>query len=299
MAQAAMTETNLPGMQLIKQGKVRDIYDLGEYLLIISTDRISAFDCVLPDGIPLKGIVLNVLSAFWFDNLKDLTPHHMVTINPDEFPAQLSAHRQYLDRRAMLVQKTEPIEVECVVRGYLAGSAWHEYSRQGTIGALPAPRNLKEGSQLPEPLFTPSTKASSGHDVPISFQEMTNMIGSERAQYMRRMSLDIYRSASNYLLKQGFILADTKLEFGMHNNNIILIDECITPDSSRFWLRSAYTPGKHQESFDKQFVRDYLSSLGWDKLPPAPSLPFKTIQETSRIYQETFQRITGKRLSPS
>ncbi len=292
-----LTQTNFPEIKLFKKGKVRDIYDLGERILIISTDRISAFDCILKEGIPLKGNILNQLSAFWFEKTKNLVQNHMISTNLEDFPSQFSPFKDLLERRAMLVKKTQSIDVECVVRGYLSGSAYKEYRESGTIAKMSLPSGLRESDSLPQPLFTPAIKSKEGHDINISFSKMENIFGKELSQTLKKISLEIYQYAANFLNARGFILADTKFEFGKLNGDILLIDELITPDSSRFWLKKNYTPGAHQESFDKQFTRDYLEKLSWNKLPPPPTLPLEIIKKTSRIYQKTYQMITGKSIS--
>jgi len=263
-----ITKTNLPGLKLLKRGKVRDIYDFGDKLLIVSTDRISAFDCVLEEGIPLKGKVLNQLSSFWFKKTEHIIENHMISTNLEDFPPEVLSFKDILQGRAMLVKKTEPIKLECVVRGYLSGSAYREYKKTGKVAKITLPENLRESDPLPYPIFTPAIKAEEGHDVNISFDEMKKILGEKLSQNLKDISLEIYKFAAEFLDSRGFILADTKFEFGMLDGKILLIDEVLTPDSSRFWSKESYTPGKPQESFDKQFVRDYLDSLNWNKLPP-------------------------------
>jgi len=287
-------QTNLPGVSVFKKGKVRDLYDFGDKILIICTDRISAFDCVLLEGIPLKGAVLNQLSRFWFEKTKDLVPNHMISTDLKDLPSLPSSFEDTFKGRVMLVKKTEPIKIECVVRGYLAGSAFKEYKKTGCVAGYSLPSGLRESDPLPSPIFTPATKSTKGHDINISFKEMETLIGKKIAENLRKISLKIYEFAANFLDSRGFILADTKMEFGILDGKIVLIDELITPDSSRFWLKETYTPGKHQESFDKQYVRDYLEKIGWDKNPPPPSLPPEVIRKTSQIYQEVYKRITGE-----
>ena len=289
-----ITKTNLPGLKLLKRGKVRDIYDFGDKLLIVSTDRISAFDCVLEEGIPLKGKVLNQLSSFWFKKTEHIIENHMISTNLEDFPPEVLSFKDILQGRAMLVKKTEPIKLECVVRGYLSGSAYREYKKTGKVAKITLPENLRESDPLPYPIFTPAIKAEEGHDVNISFDEMKKILGEKLSQNLKDISLEIYKFAVEFLDSRGFILADTKFEFGMLDGKILLIDEVLTPDSSRFWSKESYTPGKPQESFDKQFVRDYLDSLNWNKLPPPPPLPPDVIQKTSQIYQKAYQKITGK-----
>ncbi|MCD6406737.1 phosphoribosylaminoimidazolesuccinocarboxamide synthase [Candidatus Aerophobetes bacterium] len=289
-----ITKTNLPGLKLLKRGKVRDIYDFGDKLLIVSTDRISAFDCVLEEGIPLKGKVLNQLSSFWFKKTEHIIENHMISTNLEDFPLEVLSFKDILRERAMLVKKTEPIKLECVVRGYLSGSAYREYKKTGKVAKITLPENLRESDPLPYPIFTPAIKAEEGHDVNISFDEMKKILGEKLSQNLKDISLEVYKFAAEFLDSRGFILADTKFEFGMLDGKILLIDEVLTPDSSRFWSKESYTPGKPQESFDKQFVRDYLDSLNWNKLPPPPPLPPDVIQKTSQIYQKAYQKITGK-----
>jgi len=294
-----LTQTDFPGVKLFKKGKVRDIYDLGERILIVSTDRISAFDCVLGEGIPLKGKILNQLSTFWFEKTKNLVQNHLIGTNLEDFPPQFSPFKELLEKRAMLAKKTQSVSVECVVRGYLSGSAYKEYAKSGKVAKVSLPSDLRENDPLPQPLFTPAIKSREGHDVNISFSKMENLFGRELSRTLKKISLEIYQYATNFLDSRGFILADTKFEFGRLNDDILLIDELITPDSSRFWLKKNYTPGAHQESFDKQFVRDYLEKLNWDKSPPPPLLPLEIIKKTSKIYQKTYQMITGKSISNS
>lgn len=292
-----LTKTDLKGIKLFKRGKVRDIYEINGKLLIVSTDRISAFDCVLSEGIPLKGKILNQLSAFWFEKTKHLIPNHTITTDPENFPSPLPTFKDLIRGRAMLVKKTKPIGIECVVRGYLSGSAYKQYRKTGTVAEINLPPGLRESDALPHPLFTPAIKSSEGHDVNISFNNMKNMVGKKISHSLKKISLEIYQHAAGVLNSRGFILADTKFEFGILNDDILLIDEVITPDSSRFWLKKNYTSGAHQESFDKQFVRDYLEKLSWNKLPPPPPLPVGIINKTSKIYQETYRKITGESIS--
>ena len=294
-----MLESQLEGLPLKSRGKVRDIYELGEYLLMITTDRISAFDVVLPDGIPGKGAVLTQLSAFWFRWLyeyEDILPNHLITINVDEYPSVCRPYRDILRSRSMLVQKAAPLPVECIVRGYLSGSGWADYQRTGEVCGQSLPRGLVESQRLPEPLFTPSTKAEQGeHDLNISFHEMEVKVGKELANTVREASVKIYQRAAAYAEKKGIIIADTKLEFGVHpaTGKSMLIDEVLTPDSSRFWPLDGYAPGRPQPSFDKQFVRDYLLSIKWNKTPPAPHLPPEVIAQTSARYQDAYRLLTG------
>jgi phosphoribosylaminoimidazole-succinocarboxamide synthase len=289
-----VTETHLPDVPLLYRGKVRDLYDLGDHLLIVATDRISAFDVVLPTPIPGKGAVLTQLSAFWCAQTGHLVPNHLVTATVDEFPAGLRRHRALLEGRAMLVKKARRIDVECVVRGYLAGSAWAEYRRTGTVCGQPLPPGLVESAELPEPIFTPATKAQSGHDQNISLETMRALVGPDLTERLRTLSLALYQFARAYARSRGIIIADTKFEFGLTPEGVILIDEVLTPDSSRFWDAAAYQPGRAQPSFDKQYVRDYLESLGWNKEPPAPALPPAVVAGTSRRYREAYERLTGQ-----
>lgn len=295
-----LTQADLP-LPLFCRGKVRDTYDLGEKLLIISTDRISAFDVVLPCAIPDKGLVLNQLSCFWFQKTRHLMPNHLVT--PIDTPGSIIPHLpariavpDYLPGRSMIVLKAERIPVECVVRGYLSGSAWAEYRKTGTISGMAAPPNPQEGQELPQPLFTPTTKAESGHDQPLSKKELENLVGKDLARDLEEKSLAIYQYARNYAISRGIIIADTKFEFGFIGGNLILIDELLTPDSSRFWDAAQYAAGGSQPSFDKQPVRDWLVASGWNKEPPAPMLPSDVIEATTHRYREAYHRLTGKTL---
>ena len=292
-----LLESNLNGLALKSRGKVRDIYDLGEHLLIVTTDRISAFDVVLPEGVPGKGAVLTQLSAFWFRWLyeyEDILPNHLITTEVYEYPAVCQGHRAVLEGRSMLVQKATPLPVECIVRGYLSGSGWADYQRTGTVCGQSLPTGLVESQKLPQPLFTPSTKAEQGHhDVNISFQEMEAKIGKDLAKTVCEASIRIYQRAAVYAETKGIIIADTKLEFGLDDSNqSLLIDEVLTPDSSRFWPLAGYAPGKAQPSFDKQFVRDYLTSTHWNKTPPAPHLPEEVVQQTGQRYREAYRLLT-------
>jgi len=294
---ATMTPTLLsfesPRLKKFRSGKVREVFDLGETLLFVASDRISAFDVVLPDGIPDKGRVLTQLSLFWFDFLKDVTRHHFLTTDLGE----LGKHHPELRGRSMIVRKTKPMPIECVVRGYLAGSGWKEYQKSGTVCGIPLPKGLQESSELPTPIFTPSTKAEVGHDENISFEEAAKTLGKEKAEKVRDLSIAIYTAARNFARTKGIIIADTKFEFGeLPNGAILLIDEVLTPDSSRFWPADAYKPGRGQPSFDKQFVRDYLETLDWNKQPPGPILPEDVIQKTSAKYREAYSKIVGKEL---
>ncbi len=292
----ALLTTELKGLKLFKRGKVRDVYDLGDSLLIISTDRISCFDVILPEGIPDKGKVLTKLSDFWFDFIKDITPHHLITSDINKFPKELEPYKEILNGRSMLVKKTEPIPVECVVRGYLSGSGWKDYKNTGVVGGIKLPAGLKESDRLPSPIFSPATKEEKGHDINVTEQNVSESVGKDKTARLKKLSLSIYEKASRYAEKKGIIIADTKFEFGVFQNKIILIDEALTPDSSRFWPKDMYKPGHPQPSFDKQFVRDYLETLDWDKTPPAPSLPQEIIRKTRKKYLQALFMLTGERL---
>jgi phosphoribosylaminoimidazole-succinocarboxamide synthase len=278
------------------RGKVRDTYDLGDRLLIVATDRLSAFDVILPTGIPDKGKVLTQLSIFWFDFLREVTPTHFLTADVAGYPAPLADHRDQLEGRSMLVKRARMVEIECVARGYLAGSGWKEYRASGAVCGIPLPKGLQESSRLPEPIFTPSTKAQTGHDENISFDRMASIVGSDTARQLRDLTLAIYARAASYAESRGIIIADTKFEFGFIDGKLVLGDEVLTPDSSRFWPRDTYEPGKPQNSYDKQYVRDYLEGIRWNKQPPAPALPPEVAQKTSEIYREAYRRLTGKEL---
>ena len=302
MSTNVLLNTDLP-LPLFFRGKVRDTYDLGNLLLIIATDRISAFDVVLPCGIPSKGWVLNQLSAFWFNQTRDLVSNHLVEAVDEVhcLDAYLSAENRfaypsYLAGRSMVVKKVKRIPIECVVRGYLSGSAWEEYQQYGAISGLPLPKGLKQSQELPEPLFTPTTKAETGHDQPLSMEEMGRMVGKAQAAELKRKSLAIYNYARGYAIARGIIIADTKLEFGLDGDKLILIDELLTPDSSRIWDAELYTIGESQPSYDKQPVRDWLTESGWNKEPPAPMLPPEVIEATTKRYEQAYQRLTGKKL---
>ena len=288
------SEIAIPELPLFKRGKVRDVYEVEDKLLIVASDRISAFDHVLPSLIPEKGKILTQLSTFWFEYTELVCPNHLETIDVDDFPPILHKHRDVLEKRAMLVKKTEVIPVECVVRGYLAGSGWKEYQTTGKTSGVKLPPELKEASQLHEPVFTPSTKAEEGHDKNISFKEMKRLVGSELARKIENLSMNLYKKASLYALSKGIIIADTKFEFGLAGDEIILVDEIFTPDSSRFWPVDKYAPGRSQPSFDKQFVRDYLESTGWDKMSAPPELPPQIISQTAEKYMEIYRRLTGR-----
>ncbi len=291
---AVVSQTVFPGLTLRGRGKVRDIYDLGDKLLIVATDRLSAFDVVLPTPIPDKGRVLTQLSLFWFEKLANLIPNHV--LEAKDFTDELAPYADSLEGRAMLVRKTEPIPIECVVRGYVSGSGWKDYQKTGAICGIALPTGLRESDRLPEAIFTPSTKATTGHDENISFDETIERVGRPLAEKLRETSLAIYRHAAEHAAARGIILADTKFEFGLLGDDLIWIDEALTPDSSRFWPADQYAPGKAQPSFDKQFVRDYLERIGWNKLPPGPALPMDVVAATRGKYREAYQRITGHEL---
>jgi len=304
--------TTLPGIRRVASGKVRDVYEVGAHLLIIATDRISAFDCILPQGIPGKGRILTRMSLFWFDFLKDVVPNHVITANVEDYPAELLPFRDQLEGRSMLVKRCRMEPIECVARGYVSGSGWKDYKATGAICGIPLPAGLRESDRLPEPIFTPATKAETGHDENISFDRAAQIIGRQTAARLRELTLSVYSKAAAYAESRGIILADTKFEFGwsMAGNEsaeadgsvgrdkdaagtLLLADEALTPDSSRFWQRDEYAPGGPQKSFDKQFVRDYLETLDWNKQPPAPSLPEDVIEKTAAKYREAYTRLTG------
>ena len=289
-------ETDLTGVERHGRGKVRDVYSVGDRLVIIATDRISAFDYILPTGIPDKGKVLTQLSIFWFDFLRDLTPTHFLSANVDEYPQPLPSFRGQLEGRSMLVKRARMIEIECVARGYISGSGWKEYKQQGTVCGIRLPAGLKESDKLPEPIFTPATKAHSGHDENVSFETVVSLIGEDLARRLRDLTLNIYSRAAKYAETRGIIIADTKFEFGFVGDELVLGDEVLTPDSSRFWPAESYKPGGAQFSFDKQFVRDYLESIHWNKQPPAPPLPEEVAAHTSEKYRQAYKVLTGREL---
>jgi phosphoribosylaminoimidazole-succinocarboxamide synthase len=307
MPDAVVLETNLAGLTLARRGKVRDVYDLGAHLLIVATDRISAFDYILGSGIPDKGKVLTQLSAFWFDHMGDLIPHHVVAVDVDQFPAVTRPHRDVLRGRSMLVKKTEPLPIECVARGYISGSGWKDYRQSGAVCGIPLPPGLRESERLPQPIFTPATKAESGHDENISEAQAGAIVGDALIRRLRGLTLSIYARGVEHADECGIIIADTKFEFGrlrasgasadQGQSELILIDEVLTPDSSRFWPKDTYSPGTSQFSFDKQFVRDYLEEIKWNKQPPVPSLPDSVVQGTREKYLEAYKRLTGRSLS--
>ncbi|MCX8107263.1 MAG: phosphoribosylaminoimidazolesuccinocarboxamide synthase [Verrucomicrobiae bacterium] len=292
----AILNIDLPGIRKVKSGKVREVFDLGDALLLVATDRISAFDCVMPNGIPRKGEILTQLSFFWFDRFKNLIPNQLIAWPGDPLPPSLAPYSGILSKRAMLVKKANPLPVECVVRGYLAGSGWKEYRSTQSVCGIRLPPGLREADELPEPIFTPATKAQVGHDENISFEQVEAILGPALANRVREYSLALYRSARDYARSRGIIIADTKFEFGLYQDELILIDEVLTPDSSRFWPADTYEAGKPQPSFDKQFVRDYLESIHWNKMPPAPVLPADVVVRTQQKYMEAYERLTGRSL---
>ncbi len=289
MSNDALLELNIPELTKVKSGKVREVFDMGEHLLFVASDRVSAFDVVLPNGIPRKGEVLTQISHFWFDKYAALVPNHRVA---DGLPDHLA----HLAPRSMVVKKAEPLNIECIVRGYITGSGWKEYKKNGTVCDIPLPDDLLESAELEQPLFTPSTKADEGHDENISFEQAVEIEGRETAEKVRDLSLQIYTEARNYARERGIIIADTKFEFGRIDGELILIDEVLTPDSSRFWPLDEYEPGRGQHAFDKQYVRDYLETLDWDKAPPGPELPAELIEKSQARYLEAYQRLTGTEL---
>ena len=298
MPHQVVLQTNLP-LPLFGRGKVRDTYDLGDRLLMVATDRLSAFDAILPNGIPDKGCVLTLLSAFWFERTRDIIPNHLISIESADLPESLTNTPdtvRMLADRFMLVRKAKRLDFECVVRGYLAGSGWADYQRTGAVCGVKLPAGLRQADQLPEPIFTPATKAETGHDINISLEEMKNSVGEDIGQAIADVSIAIYRAAATYALDRGIIIADTKMEFGLLDEQLILIDEVLTPDSSRFWAVGEYVPGASPPSFDKQYVRDWLESSGWNKQPPAPALPDEIVEGTANRYREAYQWLTGETL---
>jgi len=292
-----LRETSLPGAKFFARGKVRDVYEVSEHqLLIVATDRLSAFDVVMAEGIPDKGRVLTQLSRFWFDFLHEFVTTHFLTASLEEYPAELQKHGDQLAERSMLVRKTKPFPIECVVRGYLAGSGWKDYKATGEVCGVKLPGGLRECCKLDDPIFTPATKATEGHDENISWEEVVATVGSTIAEKLRDLSLEVYVRARDYAESRGIIIADTKFEWGLWKDQVILIDEVLTPDSSRFWPKEAYEPGRSQASFDKQFVRDYLESIRWDKKPPPPALPMDVVEKTSEKYREAYRRLAGNSL---
>jgi phosphoribosylaminoimidazole-succinocarboxamide synthase len=309
LSTAPLLETNFDNLTLHRRGKVRDVYEIDDKLLIVTTDRISAFDYVLGSGIPDKGKVLTQLSGFWFEKMGDLVPHHLIALDVERFPAAAAAHAEQLRGRTMLVRRTEPVPIECVARGYLSGSAWKEYQQTGSVCGVALPRGLRESDRLPEPIFTPATKADTGHDINISEEEAGRIVGADLIARLKSLTLEIYRRGVAHAESKGIIIADTKFEFGLarsaegaeggpiaDSNEIILIDEVLTPDSSRFWPRAEYEPGHGQPSFDKQYVRDYLEQIKWNKQPPVPSLPDDVVQRTREKYVEAFRLLSGRDL---
>ncbi len=301
----AIFETNLPGIERYARGKVRDVYAAGEYLVIVATDRLSAFDCVLPTPIPDKGRVLTAMTLFWLEELRETVPNHLVSANVADYPREFHPYRDQLEGRSMLVHRARMLPVECVARGYVSGSGWKDYRREGSICGIPLPKGLQESGRLLKPLFTPASKAQSGHDENISFETVAGQIGEPLAARIRDLTLQLYNHAAKYAETRGIIIADTKFEFGFvgdgshagsHAERLVLADEVLTPDSSRFWPRASYRPGGPQPSFDKQYVRDYLESIHWDKKPPAPALPDDVIARTGEKYREAYRVLTGKAL---
>ncbi len=293
---AAVVETNLPGIPLLARGKVRDIYDLGDHLLLVVTDRISAYDVILPRPIPDKGKVLHQVSSFWFRHFEDVVPNHLVADRLADLPEELQVHGEQLAGRTALVRKARMFPVECVARGYLAGSGWREYRETGKVCGIPLPPGLRLSDRLPEPIFTPATKAAEGHDENISFDRMVEIVGGETAEKLRSLTLDLYRRAAAWAEERGILIADTKLEFGVVDGEITVCDEMFTPDSSRFWPKDRWEPGKSQPSWDKQYVRDWLDSTGWDRTPPAPEMPDEVVEGTRRRYLEILELLTGRGL---
>ena len=286
-------ETSLHDVALVGKGKVRDIYDTGDAYLMVTTDRLSAFDVILPDAIPGKGRVLNQISIFWYEKMKDIVDNHLITADVNEYPEPLKQYEDILEGRSMLVKKAKPLPVECIVRGYISGSGWKSYSKEGHVCGIELPDGLKESDRLPEPLYTPSTKAEAGfHDENISYEKTVELMGAETAEKVKRLSLDIYKRGAEIAREKGIIIADTKFEFGIVDDKIVLIDEVLTPDSSRFWPKKEYEPGKSQKSYDKQYVRDWLVRSGWDKTPPGPNLPEDVIRNTADTYREIFDLLT-------
>ncbi len=293
----ACFQTDLKGLKFFRRGKVRDVYEIDDQLLMVATDRISAFDVVLPTPIPMKGAILTQLSKFWFSMMKDIVPHHLVTTEVDEFPAVLRPYRDVLRLRSMLTVKAEIFPIECVARGYLAGSGWKEYQESGAVCGIPLPAGLRECDRLPEPIFTPATKAESGHDLNVSFEEMAGIVGKDVAVRLRDLTFRVYQRAADYALQKGIIIADVKFEFGRYDGRILLCDEILTPDASRFWPLASYRPGGAQPSFDKQYVRDYLEQIRFNKQPPGPELPEAVVRATTDKYLEAYRLLTGSGLA--
>ena len=293
MSDNTLLQLDLPGVPKVRSGKVREMFDLGDRLLMVASDRISAYDVVMPNGIPRKGEVLTMFSHFWFNRVADLVPNHLLAKADEPLPEAVQSHADQIGRRAMVVKKAQPLAIECVVRGYLAGSGWKEYQKQGTVCGVSLPEGLENSSQLPDPIFTPATKAEEGHDENINFDEAVNIVGKNIAEQARELSIELYKRGRDHAAEKGIIIADTKFEFGIFEGELILIDAVLTPASARFWPADLYTPGKSQPSFDKQFVRDYLETLDWDKTPPGPELPTEIVQKTSEKYIEAYTRVTG------
>ena len=289
-------QLDLPGIKKVRSGKVREVFDLGDRFLLVASDRISAFDVIMPNGIPRKGEVLTQISHFWFEKFAALVPNHLLAGANDALPKNLQPFADQLAKRSMIIKKAQPLAIECIVRGYLSGSGWKEYKKSQTICGLKLPAGLTESAELPEPIFTPSTKAEAGHDENINFEQAVKIVGPELAKQARELSLMIYQAGRDYARQRGIIIADTKCEFGLFEGKLILIDEVLTPDSSRFWPADQYAPGQSQPSFDKQFVRDYLETLTWDKTPPGPQLPDDVVAKTSAKYLEAYERLTGHKL---
>ncbi|HTY13016.1 MAG TPA: phosphoribosylaminoimidazolesuccinocarboxamide synthase [Candidatus Omnitrophota bacterium] len=294
MVEESVLTIEIPGMKKPKSGKVREVYDLGNSVLIVATDRISAFDSIMPNGIPDKGKILTQISLFWFDFTKNIIENHLITADVSKYPASLKAQADVLSKRSMIGKKANVIPVECVVRGYLSGSGWEEFKKSGSICGVKLPPGLMESDKLPEPIFTPTTKADSGHDLPITEKQVADLVGAETASFIKQKTIAVYKAAAEYADKKGIIIADTKFEFGHYDGRIILIDEVLTPDSSRFWPKDTYRTGGPQMSFDKQFVRDYLLSIKWNKEPPAPILPEEVVKRTKDKYMEAYRKLTGK-----
>lgn len=291
---SVITRLELEGLRFLKRGKVREIFDFEDKLLIAATDRISAFDFVMPNGIPGKGTVLTQISRFWFEKTRKIVPNHLISAEFDEFPQACSSYRNELEGRSMLVHRTNPLLAECIVRGYISGSGWKDYQKTGEISGIALPDGLRESERLIEPIFTPSTKSDEGHDENISFREMKDIIGTEVSEKVRDLSISLYSWAREYAIERGIIIADTKFEFGVRDGEILLIDEALTPDSSRFWPADQYEPGRPQVSYDKQYLRDWLESIGWQKKPPVPELPPNVVQNTSAKYQQALKQLTGE-----
>ncbi|NLD36916.1 MAG: phosphoribosylaminoimidazolesuccinocarboxamide synthase [Desulfatiglans sp.] len=297
MASNVITRTDFKDIGTVRRGKVRDVYDMGDKLLIVASDRISAFDVVMDDPVPDKGKILTAISVFWFEKLKKVVENHIISVNPDEYPEPLRRYKKELTGRSMLVKKARPLPVECIVRGYISGSGWNDYKKSGAVCGIPLPKGLTESEILPEPIFTPSTKAELGeHDENISFEKTIDILGKNTAEKIRDLSLTIYETGRKFAAEKGIIIADTKFEFGFIGDKLILIDEVLTPDSSRFWPMDTYKPGGAQKSFDKQYLRDYLNGLDWPKAPPPPRLPSEVIEKTREKYMEALERLTGKGL---